>query len=88
MELNQSPCIFSGFAHIDHCCETVPEDYTQSRLEQSYTLDNSICTRTRVFFKGHFVKKMCTPPRNWGVPRKIISTIQKEGPKNKFAVVT
>ena len=29
---------------------------------------------TRVFLKGHFVKKkMFTPPRNWGVPRKIIS---------------
>jgi len=28
----------------------------------------------RVFLKGHFVKKkMFTPPRNWGVPRKIIS---------------
>ena len=28
---------------------------------------------TRVFLKGHFEKKMSTPPHNLGVPRKIIS---------------
>ena len=36
----------------------------------------------RVFLKGHFVKKkMFTPPRNWGVPRKIIS--RRRGWSNK-----
>ena len=35
---------------------------------------NLIMLYIRVFLKGHFVKKkMFTPPRNWGVPRKIIS---------------
>ena len=36
----------------------------------------------RVFQKRHFVKKkMCTPPRNWWVPWKIIS--RRRAPKNK-----
>ena len=40
------------------------------------------CVYTRVFLKGHFVKKKkFTPPRNWGAPRKNIS--RRRGWSNK-----
>ena len=48
-----------------------------------------LCMYIKVFLKGHFVKKkMFTPPRNWGVPRKIISRRRDWSNKSRGSALT